>query len=491
MTQSNLEMEGSSRLAAVSILAIVAAAMLAPPATAQSIRDLIDLVQQSESASRSGSQADAQTTDGAIPFTALSEGVLSEIPAAPEAPLDQPVPPEGPVAPDQLTAEPSIGDLIDLVQQSQTASRPGAQADAQTTDGAIPFTALSEGVLSEIPAASEAPLEQTDVPADSVVPGQIASEPSIGELIDVIESPETQPPNAPPATATGSGTPSVPPLIETVGDSGAGPVPGVGTDTALSEQAAAPTLPPLTQDIEEPAGPTAPEDAASAQPPATLTADQTGDAAGVLPPAAPAPQAEELAFEPLPDVVTEEEVNLLLEGGIIQRQQQIANALLLIDREVRLADQAKELMARYGPDVDIPVGPNQYINMGDTPVGMQSRIDYIKLQMDLLEQQTAFSDAQAMEVLMTQLESIVTDEQGMLEQQGALADGPELVTEDDLIEISGAAGNYIAQIAWQGGRIAARAGDELPTGQRVVRVAMTSITVENADGEQQVFTIWE
>lgn len=94
-------------------------------------------------------------------------------------------------------------------------------------------------------------------------------------------------------------------------------------------------------------------------------------------------QPEDMAAKE--DPVTEAQVLELRENGLIARQAEISEGLLLMDRQVRQAQMAQQLLSLFGPDTPIEIAPGEYRDFSDTPLGMEERIAKMELELRLLE----------------------------------------------------------------------------------------------------------
>ena len=95
---------------------------------------------------------------------------------------------------------------------------------------------------------------------------------------------------------------------------------------------------------------------------------------------APAEDAAEAA-----DPVTEAQVRQLRESGLIARQTQIGEGLLLMDRQLRQAQLAQQVMALLGADLPVEVAPGEFRDFSQTPLGIRERIAQMRLELELLE----------------------------------------------------------------------------------------------------------
>lgn len=84
---------------------------------------------------------------------------------------------------------------------------------------------------------------------------------------------------------------------------------------------------------------------------------------------------------------------LLQEGGLLPRQEEITQSLLLMDRQARHAEHVNRLISLLGPDAHIETKPGVFERFGDLPMGRQARITEINLKRDKIEARDALDDA--------------------------------------------------------------------------------------------------
>lgn len=188
-----------------------------------------------------------------------------------------------------------------------------------------------------------------------------------------------------------------------------------------------------------------------------------------------------------PDLVTNDRVNRLTEGGLIERQAALSEGLLLMDRQLRQMQLVEQILGVYGPDALVEVAPGRYETFKDTPVGMRQEIQLLDLQIQLTQKRAELERAQAQ-----QRDSTVPE---------VMAGGPmDISKETDLggdvllaglvlEEIYGQIGNLNAVVRVAGRIVTVRSNDTLPTGQLIVAVGRDKLTVQLADGEIREFQV--
>ena len=106
---------------------------------------------------------------------------------------------------------------------------------------------------------------------------------------------------------------------------------------------------------------------------------------GQAPPPAP-PQEEP---------VTEEQILELREDGLIARQAEISEGLLLMDRQLRQAQLAQQLLAIYGHDAPVEVAPGVFRDFSETTLGIKEEVARLELELDRLNAASELRAAQA------------------------------------------------------------------------------------------------
>lgn len=101
-------------------------------------------------------------------------------------------------------------------------------------------------------------------------------------------------------------------------------------------------------------------------------------------------------FEPDPagDPLTEEVTRVLREGGLLQRQEEIGQSLLLMDRQSRFVASVNNLLSQLGPDAEIEVAPGVFEKFSETPIGRQALIAQFNLERDVIAAQQEYEIAQ-------------------------------------------------------------------------------------------------
>lgn|GEM_PF-2827519 len=85
------------------------------------------------------------------------------------------------------------------------------------------------------------------------------------------------------------------------------------------------------------------------------------------------------------DPVTEAAARVLEQSGIIARQAEISESLILIDRQIRQAELIRTLLATLGPDAPVEIAPGVFRTFNDTPEALRQRIELVQLESQLAD----------------------------------------------------------------------------------------------------------
>lgn len=154
------------------------------------------------------------------------------------------------------------------------------------------------------------------------------------------------------------------------------------------------------------------------------------------------------------DPITNDQIELLKESGLIERQSKLSEGLLLMDRQLRQAQLIEQLLGVLGPDAAIEVTPGEFKSFADTPAGLQERIDYLKLKADLKAAELAIG---------------VTEE-----------------AETEISEIFGKSGELSAVITSDGSSKTVAIGDRLADGTVILSITPEKVDLQKSDGTIKV-----
>lgn len=93
--------------------------------------------------------------------------------------------------------------------------------------------------------------------------------------------------------------------------------------------------------------------------------------------------------DPAQDAISLEAEGLLSSTGLIARQSQLNQSMLLMEGQIRQAELIRQLLAIYGPDFEIEVAPGEFRSFADTAAGLEQRVALLELQRRLAEAEAA------------------------------------------------------------------------------------------------------
>ncbi len=189
------------------------------------------------------------------------------------------------------------------------------------------------------------------------------------------------------------------------------------------------------------------------------------------------------------DPVTEARSRLLRASGLLERQSEISESILLMERQIRQAELIKNLMELLGPDTPIEIAPGQFRVFRDTPAGHRIAAEMEEGRMQIWKR-------------LINLEREILEARSGVRRQADKASAPEAVVlerrlgktkasakpEIRLLEIYGSGNSLTAVVQFDSERLNVGAGSELPNGARVEEVGMGSILTRLA-GKVQVYRI--
>ena len=173
------------------------------------------------------------------------------------------------------------------------------------------------------------------------------------------------------------------------------------------------------------------------------------------PPGAPAQAAQ-----PTTDPITNAQIELLKESGLIDQQSRLSEGLLLMERQLRQAQLVGQLLAVLGPDAQIEVMPGEFRSFADTPAGLQQRIAYLQLQSQIQE---------------ASLEAGVGLDTGVGQRTGTW-----------IREIYGKSDDLVAVIISNGRPTTVATGDQLEDGSEILSISPERVELQKPDGTLQV-----
>ena len=178
------------------------------------------------------------------------------------------------------------------------------------------------------------------------------------------------------------------------------------------------------------------------------------------------------------DPVTESKIRILADSGLLARQSEISESIIIMERQIRQAELLNKLMALKGPEAPIEVAPGRFETFAGTPAGrrlaheieegeINARIRMLELRLKEAELQAAL----ARPVRNTRAE--------------AMAPPPEAVrvsalptpAEYSVLEILGRNGSYSAVVDVGGRGLMVEEGAMLPDGSEVSSIDPDGIAI--------------
>ena len=185
--------------------------------------------------------------------------------------------------------------------------------------------------------------------------------------------------------------------------------------------------------------------------------------------------------EPEHDPITEWKAALLEESGLLARQSEISESILLMERQIKQAELIARLMEINGPDAAIEIAPGQFKVFRDTPAGrrvaaemaengLNSQKRALELQVEIKRKRAELEDASVSNPVLSRREEVPEK----VEQLVRAVPPPEPVLE----EVFGTQGRLVAIIRIGDTRLSVIEGDALPGRARIVAITENSILIE-------------
>ncbi len=185
--------------------------------------------------------------------------------------------------------------------------------------------------------------------------------------------------------------------------------------------------------------------------------------------------------EPEHDPVTEWKAALLEESGLLARQSEISESILLMERQVKQAELIARLMEINGPDAAIEIAPGKFKVFRDTPAGrriaaemaengLDSQKRSLELQVEIKRKRAELEDAAVSSPIPPRREAV----SAQAEQLVRSVPPPEPVLE----EVFGTQDRLVTIFRVGETRLSASEGDVLPGGTLVVSISENSAMVE-------------
>ena len=185
--------------------------------------------------------------------------------------------------------------------------------------------------------------------------------------------------------------------------------------------------------------------------------------------------------EPERDPITEWKAALLEESGLLARQSEISESILLMERQIKQAELIARLMEINGPDAAIEIAPGKFKVFRETPVGrriaaemaengLNSQKRALELQVEIKRKRAELEDASVSNPVLSRREEVPEK----VEQLVRAVPPPEPVLE----EVFGTQGRLVAIIRIGDTRLSVIEGDALPGGARIVAITENSVLIE-------------
>ena len=185
--------------------------------------------------------------------------------------------------------------------------------------------------------------------------------------------------------------------------------------------------------------------------------------------------------EPEHDPVTEWKAALLEESGLLARQSEISESILLMERQVKQAELIARLMEINGPDAAIEIAPGKFKVFRHTPVGrriaaemaengLDSQKRSLELQVEIKRKRAELEDAAVLSSAPPRREAV----SAQAEQLVRSVPPPEPVLE----EVFGTQDRLVAIFRVGETRLSVSEGDVLPSGAQVVSISENSAMIE-------------
>ena len=185
--------------------------------------------------------------------------------------------------------------------------------------------------------------------------------------------------------------------------------------------------------------------------------------------------------EPERDPITEWKAALLEESGLLARQSEISESILLMERQIKQAELIARLMEINGPDAAIEIAPGRFKVFRDTPAGrriaaemaengLNSQKRALELQVEIKRKRAELEDASVSNPVLSRREEVPEK----VEQLVRAVPPPEPVLE----EVFGTQGRLVAIIRIGDTRLSVIEGDALPGGARIVAITENSVLIE-------------
>ena len=163
-------------------------------------------------------------------------------------------------------------------------------------------------------------------------------------------------------------------------------------------------------------------------------------------------------------------------AGLLSRQSEITESILLLERQIRQAELIGRLLEIFGPDTRIEILPGQYISYADTPAGQK-----VAAELAVNEYQRQITQLQ-MQAEIRSAENRLRGLQHSLQATDSIAGIPAISADQEMAkpgvrihEIGGLDGNYQAIISLDGIRRHVEAGDKIEGLGKIIDIGRSSL----------------
>ena len=176
------------------------------------------------------------------------------------------------------------------------------------------------------------------------------------------------------------------------------------------------------------------------------------------------------------DIENEDAGNGPRVAGLLSRQSEITESILLLERQIRQAELIGRLLEIFGPDTRIEILPGQYISYADTPAGQK-----VAAELVVNEYQRQITRLQ-MQAEIRSAENRLRGLQPSLPVTDSIAGIPAISADQEMDkpdvrihEIGGLDGNYQAIISLDGIRRHVEAGDKIEGLGKIIDIGRSSL----------------
>ena len=200
------------------------------------------------------------------------------------------------------------------------------------------------------------------------------------------------------------------------------------------------------------------------------------------------------ATVPDEDPITLMQQRLLEATGLLARQSEISESIILMEQQLKQAELITKLMAILGPDIPIEVLPGEFRNYGSTPAGQrisaeiavrkaQDQAQLIRMQMELVLAEAELRRASNTAVYATPPVPAAESPPEPVPESGPVAPIALVVH-----EISGQGGDLEAVVEWDGERRRVRAGSIMRDGAEIIAIDAEGVEIVD-NGKESRFEI--